>query len=140
MNRRESLKALGLTAVSTGLLLEACKPGKETTEVPVAKDNKPQPGRQDYEVERDKALKEAKFFNEHEMATIAVLSDIIIPKDEKSKLDMKSRPCIFIDYGEDEFGYRFYDPVHKKLIRSRDVVFMENKDIKDIAKFEESAS
>lgn len=84
MNRRESLKALGLTAVSTGLLLEACKPGKETTEVPVAKDSKPQPGRQDYEVERDKALKEAKFFNEHEMATIAVLSDIIIPKDDKS--------------------------------------------------------
>ena len=98
MNRRESLKALGLTAVSTGLLLEACKPGKETTEVPVAKDSKPQPGRQDYEVERDKALKEAKFFNEHEMATIAVLSDIIIPKDDKSGSATDAKVPDFIEF------------------------------------------
>ena len=33
-----------------------------------------------------------------------------IPKDEKSKLDAKTRPCVFIGYGQDELGYRFYDP------------------------------
>jgi len=30
---------------------------------------------------------------------------------------VKTRRCIFIDYGEDEFGYRFYDPVENKLVR-----------------------
>nr|KYP48956.1 Retrovirus-related Pol polyprotein from transposon TNT 1-94 [Cajanus cajan] len=52
-----------------------------------------------------------------------------IPRDERSKLDTKTRQCIFIGYGEDEFGYRFYDPVEKKLVRSRDVQFMEDQTI-----------
>ena len=41
-----------------------------------------------------------------------------IPKDERSNLDAKTRPCVFIGYGQDELGYRFYDPVQKKLVRS----------------------
>ncbi|RVW11901.1 Retrovirus-related Pol polyprotein from transposon TNT 1-94 [Vitis vinifera] len=57
-----------------------------------------------------------------------------IPKDERSKLDAKTRPCVFIGYGLDELGYRFYDPVQKKLVRSRDVVFMEDHTIQDIEK------
>ncbi|KAC9553688.1 hypothetical protein E3N88_45637 [Mikania micrantha] len=55
-----------------------------------------------------------------------------IPKDERSKLDVKTKPCIFLGYGQDEFGYRLYDPVLKKLVRSRDVVFMEDQTLKDI--------
>ena len=55
-----------------------------------------------------------------------------IPKDERSKLDMKTQQCIFISYGQDEFGYRLFDPVEKKLVRSRDVVFVENQTIQDI--------
>ncbi|RVW19193.1 Retrovirus-related Pol polyprotein from transposon TNT 1-94 [Vitis vinifera] len=57
-----------------------------------------------------------------------------IPKDEISKLDAKTRPCVFIGYGHDELGYRFYDPMQKKLVRSRDVVFMEDHTIQDIEK------
>ncbi|RDX75394.1 hypothetical protein CR513_44725, partial [Mucuna pruriens] len=57
-----------------------------------------------------------------------------VPKDERSKLDMKTRRCIFIGYGQDEFGYRLYDPVEKKLVRSHDVQFMENQTIEDIDK------
>jgi hypothetical protein len=49
-----------------------------------------------------------------------------IPKDERSKLDVKTRQCIFLGYGLDEFGYRLYDPVEKKLVRRRDVVFIED--------------
>ena len=30
-----------------------------------------------------------------------------VPKDERSKLDAKIRPCVFIGYGQDELGYRF---------------------------------
>ncbi len=59
-----------------------------------------------------------------------------IPKDERSKLDVKTRQCIFLGYGLDEFGYRLYDPVEKKLVRSRDVVFMEDQIIGDIEKTE----
>ncbi|RDY10247.1 hypothetical protein CR513_05264, partial [Mucuna pruriens] len=70
-----------------------------------------------------------------------------VPKDEKSKLDMKTKQCIFIEYGHDEYGYRMYDLVEKneygyrmydlvekKLVKSRDVQFMEDQTIEDIDK------
>ncbi|KAL4296424.1 hypothetical protein GQ457_12G004830 [Hibiscus cannabinus] len=64
-----------------------------------------------------------------------------VPKDERSKLDVKTRQCIFIGYGLDgEFGYRLYDPVQKKLVRSRDVVFIEDQTIDDIDKMEKEDS
>jgi len=59
-----------------------------------------------------------------------------VPKDERSKLDVKTRQCIFVGYGQDEFGYRFFDPVEKKLVRSRDVVFFEDQTIEDLDKSE----
>nr|AAV88069.1 hypothetical retrotransposon [Ipomoea batatas] len=63
-----------------------------------------------------------------------------VPRDERSKLDSKTRQCIFIGYGFDEFGYRLYDPVEKKLVRSRDVVFFENQTIEDIDKVKQPES
>ena len=62
-----------------------------------------------------------------------------IPKDERSKFDVKTRQCIFIGYGLDEFGYRLYDPTEKKLVRSHDVVFMEDQTIQDVDKIEKVA-
>lgn len=50
-----------------------------------------------------------------------------IPKDERSKLDDKAKLCIFLGYGHEEFGYRLWDPVGKKIVRSRDVVFLEDQ-------------
>ena len=50
---------------------------------------------------------------------------------QRSKLDNKSKPCIFFEYSEDEFGYRFWDFVNKKVVRSWDVVFLEDKTIED---------
>lgn len=38
-----------------------------------------------------------------------------ILKDERSKLEMKLQRCLFINYGQDEFIYIFYDPVKKKI-------------------------
>jgi transposase InsO family protein len=57
-----------------------------------------------------------------------------IPRDERSKLDSKAKECIFLGYGNEEFGYRLWDPVDKKIIRSRDVVFFEDQTIEDINK------
>ncbi|RDX95283.1 hypothetical protein CR513_22221, partial [Mucuna pruriens] len=55
-------------------------------------------------------------------------------KDERSKLDMKTRQCIFIGYGHNEYGYRMYDPVEKELVKSHDVQFMEDQTIENINK------
>ena len=55
------------------------------------------------------------------------LSYVHIAKDRRGKLDPKSRPCIFLGYGEDEFGYRLWDLIDKKVIRSQYIVFMEEK-------------
>lgn len=98
MNRRESLRAIGLTAISTGVLLEACKPGKDIKEDKIDAKTAAEPGRQDFEVERDKTLKDAKFFDAHEMATIAILTDIIIPKDEKSGSATDAKVPDFIEF------------------------------------------
>ncbi len=85
MNRRESLKVIGLTAVSTGVLLEACKTdNKKATGAAATTTDENNAGREAFEIERNKKLNEERFFTDHEMLTITVLADIIIPKDEKS--------------------------------------------------------
>ncbi|HEX5026702.1 MAG TPA: gluconate 2-dehydrogenase subunit 3 family protein, partial [Agriterribacter sp.] len=73
MNRRESLKAIGLTAVSTGVLLEACKTNGKKEIVTAATEavDSLKAGRQEFELERNKKLNEQRFFTDHEMATIA---------------------------------------------------------------------
>ena len=54
-----------------------------------------------------------------------------IAKDQRGKLDPKSRLCLFLGYDEDEFGYRLWDLIYKKVIRSQDIVIMEEKTIAD---------
>lgn len=36
-----------------------------------------------------------------------------IPKDERSKLDSKTKECIFLSYENDKFGYKLWDPIEK---------------------------
>jgi len=40
-----------------------------------------------------------------------------------SKLDPKSRRCIFIECGTDEYDYQFWDPENRKILRHKDLVF-----------------
>jgi hypothetical protein len=54
-----------------------------------------------------------------------------VPKDERSKLDNKTKQCIFLGFEDDGFGYRLWDPEEKKIIRSRDVIFFEDQTIED---------
>ena len=50
-----------------------------------------------------------------------------IPKDERSKLDVKAKPCVFSGYGHEEFGYKLRDPMSMKIVKSRDAVFLEDQ-------------
>ena len=63
-----------------------------------------------------------------------------IPKYERSKLDIKAKPCIFLGYGHEEFGYRLWDPLSRKIVRSRDVVFLKDQLLDDGDKVEKASS
>ena len=98
MNRRESLKAIGLSTLSASLLLDACKTkGAEEKKAAVV-DKEAAADRQPIEAERDKKLNAEKFFTEHEMATITTLSNIIIPKDDRSGSASEAGVPDFIEF------------------------------------------
>ena len=44
---------------------------------------------------------------------------------EHSKLDSKSRKCVFLGFEKGVKGYRLWDPISKKTVTSRDVIFDE---------------
>ena len=68
------------------------------------------------------------------------ISYVHIDSAERSKLDAKSNKCVFVGYGDDEFGYRFWDYENRKIIRSIDVIFNENVMYKDRSIAESSSS
>ncbi|HEU5291968.1 MAG TPA: gluconate 2-dehydrogenase subunit 3 family protein [Cyclobacteriaceae bacterium] len=97
MKRRESIKTLALGAISaTALpLLDACSPEKKPEAKPTAGSTI---DRHPFEKARDEKLMSEKFFDDHEMATIAVLADIIIPKDETSGSATEAGVPAFIEF------------------------------------------
>jgi hypothetical protein len=54
-----------------------------------------------------------------------------IDKENRTKLEAKSKKCTFIGYGVNDFGYRLWDYENNKIIRSRDVIFNEKVMYKD---------
>ena len=44
------------------------------------------------------------------------LAYVHVAKDKQGKLDPKTRLCIFLGYGDDEFGYRLWNLEKKKVI------------------------
>jgi hypothetical protein len=97
MDRRKSLKVMALGAVSTGLLLEACKPKDKKIVAPGAPDELTL-DRAPEEVAEHKKLISETFFTPHEMATISVLSDIIIPADDVSGSATEAKVPEFIEF------------------------------------------
>jgi transposase InsO family protein len=50
-----------------------------------------------------------------------------IHDNQRKKLDNKSKKCVLLGVSEESKAYKLYDPVDKKIIISRDVVFEESK-------------
>ena len=100
MDRRKSLKVLGLGAVSSSLLLDACK----NTEVKSAEKTAAlEPGAVNYDrTDEEKAILKnlagQTFFTPHEMATIGILCDIIIPADDISGSATQAKVPDFIEF------------------------------------------
>ena len=46
----------------------------------------------------------------------------------------------FLGLWTEEFGYRLYNPIEKKLINIRDIVFLEDQTIENMEKDEKSRS
>lgn len=87
MKRRTALKNIGLSSLGLAGLSPQIKAAESLVFDPAGEKKDPkfeQFGRTEYEKNRDAKLFAETFFNKHEMKTIGVLADIIIPKDEHS--------------------------------------------------------
>lgn len=96
MDRRKSIKALVVGTVATGVLVEACKTtdDKKAAAGAASLDDR----MAEEKAYLDKLSKEAKFFTPHEMATITILADIIVPKDEVSGSASDAKVPEFLEF------------------------------------------
>ncbi len=101
MDRRKSLKVMALGTVSTGLLLDACKTADKKNTEPVKvtnAENEKHSGLMKEEVAKLNEVNSKTFFTPHEMQTITILGDIIIPKDEISGSASDAKVPDFIEF------------------------------------------
>src|SRR5688500_17709438 len=98
MDRRKYLKTLAAGSVGAAALIQGCDPATK----PVAKETEAAPAftidRTAAEIIREKKLLSEKFFDDHEMKTIGILADIIIPKDETSGSATDSGVPAYIEF------------------------------------------
>ena len=106
MKKRDFLKNIGLSSLGmavmstdalAGEMLDGPKPKKKVI-VPTDKTSKLNYGRTKDEAERDARIMAEKFLTEHELKTITVLSDIIIPADKFSGSASQAGVPAFIEF------------------------------------------
>ncbi len=99
MDRRQSIKALMVGTVSSGILVNACAPpDSPAAESSQGAASEAEITRMPEEIVHHDKLENEKFFTAEELATIAVLSDIIIPRDEVSGSATEAGVPEFIEY------------------------------------------
>ncbi|HXR81034.1 MAG TPA: gluconate 2-dehydrogenase subunit 3 family protein [Saprospiraceae bacterium] len=96
MDRRKYLKTMAVSSVGAAALLQSCEtsPKQEVKEAEVALNY----DRTAAEKIREKKLQAEKFFDDHEMKTITILGDIIIPKDDTSGSASDAGVPTFIEF------------------------------------------
>ena len=55
------------------------------------------------------------------------ISHVHVLDIKRTKLEDKSFTCVLLGVSEESKAYRLYDPIAKKIVISRDVVFEEDK-------------
>lgn len=99
MDRRKYLKTLGVTVVTTGVLIDACKTENKEKQAPATTESASTIDRMPEEKAHEEQIKnEPKFFTPEEFATITVLADIIIPKDDVSGSASDAKVADFIEF------------------------------------------
>ena len=84
MDRRESIRSFILGSVAGGLALHGCNPtGEKEVDDEILAKATHHFGRTPEEKELIEKLNAEQFFNEHEMRTVAVLCDLILPANEQ---------------------------------------------------------
>ncbi len=99
MDRRKSLKLIVTGAVAAPIAIAGCKTDDKKAKGAVADDPQFTIDRNPDELKYEKELlAKEKFFTPHEFATITVLADIIIPKDEVSGSASQAKVPEFIEF------------------------------------------
>jgi len=99
MDRRKSIKALLIGGVSAGALIDACSPAdKKADETKSETITTSGINRMKEEQAHEKEVTSYTFFTPHEMATITILADIIIPKDGVSGSASDAKVPDFIEF------------------------------------------
>lgn len=140
MNRRDSLKSLLVGGVGSSLLF-SCRLDEETdvSQLSEIKERKLDYGRTPEEEERDQEIMSKDFYTEEEMATILILSDIIIPGDGEYPPASETGLAEFIEFITKDI------PEHKIPMRGglrwleNESYKRYNKKFKDLSKEEQLA-
>lgn len=101
MKRRDSIKAILVGTVASSVLVDACKTADEKANASEASSSTTPAStidRTKVEAEIEAKLMAETFFTPHEMATITILANIIIPKDEVSGSASEAGVPDFIEF------------------------------------------
>lgn len=97
MDRRQSLKLIATGAVAVPAVIAGCKTDDKKTDKPADTSIGIDRNAEELAYEK-KLIAQGRFFTDHEMATITVLGDIIIPKDDVSGSASEAKVPEFIDF------------------------------------------
>ena len=98
MDRRKSIKALVVGTVATGVLVDACKPAAKKDDTGTIDGINVEDRMAEEKAYLEKLSKEATFFTPHEMTTITILADIIVPKDAVSGSASDAKVPAFLEF------------------------------------------
>ncbi|MBS1745799.1 MAG: gluconate 2-dehydrogenase subunit 3 family protein [Bacteroidetes bacterium] len=98
MDRRKYLKTMGITAISAGVVADACKNETKQPEIKTTGKDFGIDRMAEEKVYEEKLDAEPKFFTPDEFSTITILADIIIPKDDVSGSASDAKVADFIEF------------------------------------------
>ncbi len=98
MNRRDSIRALAISTISTGTILSACKNSGKKSSIENMPTDQELYGRTPAEIDHDANLMKERFFTESEMLVVTILCNMIIPADSISGNASDAKVPEFIEF------------------------------------------